>query len=66
MKKNLGVKVYLEYTNFWGEVTDSELIAQFRNMNWAKNFIEEAKKHEESLNDETRGESGWRIRVEEN
>ena len=43
MKKNeMTVKIYLDQINYLGDVIDSTLIAQFRNMAWAANFIKEA------------------------
>lgn len=41
------VKIYMEFVNAWGNVTGRTLIAQFRNIEWAKVFIEEAKKSED-------------------
>lgn len=47
MKKNeMKVKVYMDFVNFAGEVYESCLIAEFRNMNWAGEFIGTAKTHE--------------------
>lgn len=37
------VKVYLEFINGWGKVTDRTLIAEFRNIDWARRFVEETK-----------------------
>lgn len=49
------VRVYLDFVNAWGDITDSTEIASFRNMRWAEKFIEEAKKEEDKIT---------RIRVE--
>lgn len=47
MKKNeMKVKVYMDFVNYAGEVYESCLIAEFRNMNWAREFIEATKTHE--------------------
>jgi hypothetical protein len=48
IKKEMNVKIYMEFINHWDEVTDSVLVAQFRTMGWARNFIEEIKKIEET------------------
>lgn len=47
MKKTQKVKVYMDFINYWGEVTNSTLLAEFLNMGWAKIFIEQAKKIED-------------------
>ena len=49
------VRVYLDFVNAWGDITDSTEIARFQNMRWAEKFIEEAKKEEDKIT---------RIRVE--
>lgn len=48
-KRNMEVKVYIESINYLGEVIDSTLIAQFRTMNWAYGFIQEAKQCENEI-----------------
>ena len=55
-KPKMEVKVYMEFINYLGEVTESTLIAEFLSMNWAYGFIQEAKQTENEIT---------RIRVEE-
>ena len=43
MSNQMKVKVYMVWVNAWGEVTEKSKIAEFRNMAWAKAFIEQAK-----------------------
>ena len=46
----LPVKVYMDFINYLGEVNESHLIAQFRNMSQAtKNYIAELKSHEDKI-----------------
>lgn len=45
----LKVKVYMDFINYSGDVNKSTLIAAFRSMNWAKNFIEYAKGQEDKV-----------------
>ena len=40
MKKERKVKVYMMNINYLGEVTDTTLIAEFRNDRWAEDFVE--------------------------
>lgn len=35
------IKVYKEFVNYIGEVSDSVEIATFRNINWAKSFMKD-------------------------
>lgn len=37
------VKIYLEYINYLGEITDSTLIAEFKTPGWADIFIKQLK-----------------------
>lgn len=37
------VKVYLDWINYKGDVTERVLIAEFRNRDWARRFVEETK-----------------------
>lgn len=53
---SLEVKVYMDFVNYESEITESTLIAAFRNRQWAENFINQAKEHEDAVT---------RIRVEE-
>lgn len=55
MRSKMEVAVYAECINYLGEVTDSVKIAEFRTMDWARRFIDEAKKSEDEL---------FKIRVE--
>ena len=64
-KDKLPVKVYLDHINYTGEVNDSTLVAQFRSMGWAKDFIKEAKKSVEEMGDDESYNNFYRIRVEE-
>ena len=41
--KGAKAKVYMEFLNYKGDVTDRDVIAEFCHENWAKSFI----KHEE-------------------
>lgn len=45
--KGLGVKVYMDFMNYRGEVNESVLIAAFKNHNWAKNFLKEVREEED-------------------
>lgn len=38
--KDLKYKVYIEWLNYWNEVTDKDLVAAFISENWAKKFVE--------------------------
>lgn len=46
MSNQMKVKVYMVWVNAWGEVTEKSKIAEFRNMAWAKAFIEQAREME--------------------
>ena len=37
--KNAKAKVYIDFINYKGDVTDHVLIAEFRNENWADHFL---------------------------
>ena len=52
------VKVYMDLLNYNGDVTDHCLIAQFRSMGWAKDFIKQ-------VEEETAHDKYARIVVEE-
>ena len=40
--KGAKAKVYMEFINYMGDVTDRELIAEFCHENWADSFIKKA------------------------
>lgn len=56
------VRVYLEFINGWGEVTERTLIAEFRNIDWARRFVEETKASFEGASFE--GDALVRVAVE--
>lgn len=56
--KQLKAKVYLEQINYLGEVNDSVLIAEFKNVSWAEEFVALEKYYREE--DEL-----WKWRIEE-
>lgn len=39
MNKSEQITVYMEFVNYLGEVNDSIEIANFRSINWAKDFL---------------------------
>ena len=45
---NLPVKIWMDSINYQGEVTDSTLIATFRDPNWASHFIRSLPEYENS------------------
>lgn len=48
-KDKLNYKVYIEWVNYWGEVTQKDLIAAFWSEGWAKHFVESIKKDDDTL-----------------
>lgn len=63
MKGKGTVRVYIEMLNNWDSVIDSKLIAEFYNMNWAKEFIIKTKM--EVAEGNTSRNVRRRVRVEE-
>lgn len=51
------VRVYLENVNYLGQVTDRNMIAEFRTMNWAKDFIEK-------VTEQFKDDKYWNVKVE--
>ena len=39
-KNELKYKVYIEWFNYWNEVTSKDLVAEFISENWANHFME--------------------------
>lgn len=66
MKKADGyTKVTMNFLNWKGDVTDSEVIAEFYSEGWARYLLPELKRRaEESKKEATRKEPGQRIDVE--
>ena len=43
------VEVWMDFMNAWGQANDSMKIAEFKNMEWAKDFIKSAKQSEDEI-----------------
>lgn len=59
MKKTADrIRVYMDFMNRFGEVTDTHLIAEFCNKYWAESFVEDAIRYETDALTKIRVEKG--------
>lgn len=58
------IKIFIEFVNYLGEVNESQEIATFRGINWAKPLIKEIQSIVKKQNSDRYDNSGIRYRIE--